>query len=270
MKKNMVEIRDLTFENIWDEAGFCFQQLNPEAPYSEGDKERYLEGKKRKAMFLEEKLKRGGRAKLAYIGSSVVGFIEYYPIEIAPMEIVGKDLMVIFCIDVKEKRRGIGRTLLNACLEDSRKLGRKGVAVTCAGDHWMAQSFFQKQGFIEAVKGKWMSILLKKFEEVENPDWLQGSFEPKLQKGKIVVSIFQNDRCAIIWRNAEVVRKVAEEFKEHVVINEYDTNTRENILKYKEVGAIYVNKRCVVGGPPVKEEEVRVAFEEEILKITKV
>lgn len=55
----MVEIKDLTAENIWDDAGFCFHQLNPEAPYSEGDKDRYLEGKKRKAKFLEEKLKIG-------------------------------------------------------------------------------------------------------------------------------------------------------------------------------------------------------------------
>lgn len=62
----MAEIRDLTVENIRDEAGFCFQQLNPEAPYSEGDEERYLEGKKRKARFLEQKLKGGGRAKIAY------------------------------------------------------------------------------------------------------------------------------------------------------------------------------------------------------------
>jgi len=250
--KNMVEIRDLTVENVWDEAGFCFQQLNAEASYSDGDEERYLEGKKRKAKFLEDKLKRGGRAKIAYRDNNVLGFIEYYPIEIAPMEIVGKDLMVIFCMDVKEKRKGIGRSLLNACLEDSRKLGRKGVVVTCADDFWMAQSFFQKYGFTEVAKGEYMSMLLKKFEEVENPNWFQGSFEPKLQEGKIVVSIFQNDRCPTIWRNAEVVRRVAEEFKEYVVINEYDTNRRENTVKYKEVGAIYVNKRCVVGGPPLK------------------
>lgn len=265
----MVKIKDLTVENIWDEAGFCFQQLSPTASYSNGDEERYLVGKKRKAKFLEEKLKRGGRAKIAYRGNNVVGFIEYYPIEIAPMKIVGKDLMVIFCMDVKEKRKGIGGTLLNACLEDSRKLGRKGVAVTCADEHWMAQSFFQKHGFVEVVKWQWMSMLLKKFEEVENPNWLLGSFEPKLQKGKIVVSIFQNDRCAIIWRNAEIVRKVAEEFKEYVVINEYETNKREDILKYKEVGAIYVNERCVVGGPPVSKEEIRKVFGEELLKIKK-
>ena len=99
----------------------------------------------------------------------------------------------------------------------------------------MAQSFFQKYGFTEVAKGEYISMLLKEFEEVENPNWLQGSFEPKLQEGKIVVSIFQNDRCPTIWRNAEVVRRVAEEFKEYVVINEYDTNRRENIVKYKEV-----------------------------------
>ncbi len=114
-----------------------------------------------------------------------------------------------------------------------------------------------------------MSILLKKFEEVGNPDWLQGSFEPELQKGKIVVNIFRNDRCAVIWRNAEIVRKVANEFREYVVINEYDTNKREDILKYKEVGSIYVNEQCVVGGPPVIEEEVRKVFKEELLKIKK-
>jgi hypothetical protein len=265
----VVEIRNLTTQNIQHKAGFCFQQLNPEAPYSEGDEDRYLEGKKRKAKFLEQMLKRGGRAKIAYIDNNAVGFIEYYPIEIVPMGIVGKNLMVIFCMDVKEKQKGIGAALLNACLEDSRGLRQKCVAVTCSNEHWMSQSFFEKHGFIEVVKGKWMSILVKKFEEVENPNWLQGSFKPKLQKGKIVVSIFQNDRCPVIWRNAEIVRKVADEFKKYVEINEYDTNTRENILKYKEVGAIYVNERCVVGGPPVKTEAVRRTFEEELLKMRK-
>ncbi len=46
----MVEIKDLTVENIQDEAGFCFQQLNPAAPYSKGDEERYLEGKKEREL----------------------------------------------------------------------------------------------------------------------------------------------------------------------------------------------------------------------------
>jgi len=38
-------------------------------------------------------------------------------------------------------------------------------------------------------------------------------------------------------------------------------------VKYKEAGGIYVNKRCVVDGPPLKEEDVRKAFKEALKSI---
>ena len=119
----MVEIRELTEKNVEDVATFC----SPRGIKNEF----FLQGEGRKKRFLIEKLRRGGRAKIAYKEHKPVGFIEYYPIEDAPLNVVGRDVVVIPCMNVKvnERKKGIGDKLLRACIEDAKDMGRKGVAV---------------------------------------------------------------------------------------------------------------------------------------------
>jgi len=253
----MVEIRDLTEENVADLATFCSS--------GEIKGEFFLQGQERKKKLLLEKLKRGGRAKIAYEENKPVGFIEYYPVEDAPMSVVGKDIVIVPCMNVKldERKKGIGDKLIRACIEDAKSMGRKGVAVqTTNWQDFMPKTFFEKYGFTNATKSGPIDIFIIKFEEVEDPRWLPLLHKQKLVKGKLIIDLFHNDQCPFNWQNSQRVKKVAREFEDRAVVNEFDNNRRENILKYGTQGAIIVNGEYLTTGPPLSEEVIRKTFQE--------
>ncbi len=255
----MIEIRDLTEENVEDLASFC----SPMGIKSEF----FLQGEKRKKKVLLKKLKRGGRAKIAYKGNKPVGFIEYYPIEDAPLNVVGKDVMVIPCMNVKvnERKKQIGEKLVRACIKDTKNMGKKGLAVQATDwQNFMPKAFFEKYGFLNVTKSGPVNIFMMKFEEVENPRWLTLSHKQKLVKGKLIIDIFHNDQCPFDWQNSERVKKIAKEIEDRAVANEFDTNKRENVLKYGTLGAIIVNGKYLGHGPPLVEEDIRKAFQERL------
>jgi len=262
----MVEVRDLTENNVEDVATFCGRYKSNGSP-SEAKNEFFLQGEKRKKKVLLEKLRKGGRAKIAYKGNEPVGFIEYYPIEDAPWNVAGKDIMVVPCMNVKvdERKKGIGDKLVRACIEDVKNMGRKGVAVQATDwQDFMPRTFFEKYGFTNVTKSGPVNIFMIKFEEVENPCWLTLLHKQKLVKGKLVIDIFHNDQCPFDWQNSERVRKVAKEFPDRTIINGFDTNKRENVLKYGTLGAIIVNGEYLGVGPPLSEEDIRKAFQERL------
>jgi predicted N-acetyltransferase YhbS len=266
----MIEIRDLAQSNIWDVAGFCFNHPEREETYSEGDEERYKEARERKKIYLQKMLKEGAKAKIAYENKNPVGFIEYYPVEITNLEIVGKDIMTIWCMDVKEKGKGIGGKLIEACLKDSKDLGRKGVAVTCWDPIWMPRKIFEKHGFVEVGKAVGNGVVLfKKFQEVENPVWIgRGrNYETQLLKDKVVIDLFHSDRCPIHWRNTALLKKIIKEFDDLVVLNEYNVDQRENMMEYKIEYSIYLNGIAIGAGPPIDEGKVRKKISEEIKRL---
>lgn len=255
----MVEVRDLTEKNVGDIATFC----SPRGVKNEF----FLEGEKRKKKFLLEKLKRGGRAKIAYKENKPVGFVEYYPIEDAPLNVVGRDIMIIPCMNVKvnERKKGTGDKLIRACVEDAKNMGKKGVAVQATEwQDFMPKTFFEKYGFANVTKSGPINIFMIQFEEVENPCWLTLLHKQKLVKGKLIIDIFHNDQCPFDWQNSERVKKIAREFGDHAVVNDFDTNKRENILKYGTLGATIVNDEYLGSGPPLSEEEIRKAFQERL------
>ena len=255
----MIEIRDLTEDNVEDVATFC----SPRGIKNE----LFLQGEERKKRFLLEKLRRGGRGKIAYEENEPVGFIEYYPIEDAPLNVVGKDIMVIPCMNVRvsERKKGIGDKLIRACIEDAKSMGRKGLAVQATDwESFMPKTFFERYGFSNVTKSGPVNIFVIKFEEVEDPRWLTLLHKQKPVKGKLMIDIFHNDQCPFDWQNSERVRKTAREFADQAVVNEFDTNKRENVLKYGTLGAIIVNGEYLGHGPPLSEEAIRKAFHERL------
>jgi len=255
----VLQILDLNNKNIWDIACFCLRNPEKEDWYIKGDKRRIQEAWKRKYDFLVEKLREGARGKLAYVDGTIVGFIEYYPIEITNLEIVGKDIMAIWCINVKEEDRGIGvgGKLLEACLDDSKKSGYKGVVVTCWDPLWMPSGFFKEYGFMEVGKavgnGK---VLFKTFEDVENPRWIgRGSTYEDVKKvdGKVAIDIFHTDRCPIHWRNTALIRELAAEFGDKVEIHEYNTDNRADMLEHGIGYSVYLDGKLLAAGPQVKK-----------------
>jgi predicted N-acetyltransferase YhbS len=255
----MVEVRDLGEKNVEDIATFC----SPRGTKNEF----FLQGENRKKKVLLEKIKKGGRGKIAYKENKPVGFIEYYPIEDAPLNVVGKDIMIIPCMNVKvnERKKGIGDKLVRACIEDAKNMGRKGVAVQATEwQDFMPKTFFEKYGFTNVTKSGPVNIFMIKFEEVENPRWLTLLHKQKSVKGKLIIDIFHNDQCPFGWQNSQRVKKIAGEFGDCAVVNEFDTNKRENIIKYGTLGATIVNGEYLGVGPPLSEEDIRKAFQKRL------
>jgi len=228
-----------------------------------GDRKRICDAWRRKQKFLLRKLKDGASAQIAYKAGRPIGFIEYYPIEYSNLEVVGQDIMVIWCLNVRvqEWGRNVGERLLQACLFDSKRKNRKGVAVTCWDPIWMPSAFFKKYGFVEVGKAVGNGVVLfKQFDEVEVPRWIgRGrSYEEANQvEGKIVIDLFHTDRCPIHWRNTALVKDVAADFGKRVVLNEVNVDNREDMLKYRIAYNVYLNGKVLAAGPLAKENVLR-------------
>ncbi len=269
----MLEIRGLCKDNIWDVASFCMRHPEKEEEYSEGDLERFCEAWRRKQNFLLHKLKDGASAKIVYKAGRPIGFIEYYPIEYSNLELVGRDIMCIWCINVKKQERGkkVGERLLQACLLDSKRKNRKGVAVTCWDPIWMPSAFFKKYGFEEVGKAVGNGVVLfKQSNDVEVPRWIgrgESYEESKQVVGKIVIDLFHTDRCPIHWRNTTLVKDIAAEFGKKVVLNEKNVDNREDMLKHRIAYGVYLNGKILAAGPQAKEIVLRKRIQTELEKL---
>jgi hypothetical protein len=266
----MLEIKDLSSATLWDVASFCFRHPRKHQNYSPGDEERYKEAWDKKRAYLESMIKRGARAKIAYRDTNPVGFIEYYPIEICNLEVVGRDIMAIWCLDVREKGRGIGGKLLDACLEDSRNLGRKGVVVTCWDPIWMPRKIFEKSGFKEVGKAVGAGVLLfNEFEHVETPGWAGrgATYETQPAKDKVIIDLFHSDRCPIHWRNTALLKSIIRDFGDVVALNEHNVDERDDMLKHSIQYSAYLNGKALIAGPVADEEELKSKIKAEVGRI---
>ncbi len=266
----MIEIRELSEESIWDIASFCYRHPERTPEYHVGDEERFQEGYRRRAGYLWTMLRKSARAQIAYQGSRPVGFIEYYPIEIANLEVDGPDVMAIWCVNVREdwRRQGIGSRLIQSCLDDSRALGRKGVAVTTWDPFWMPRGVFDRHGFLDVgPAGQGGRVLFKSFEEVEPPRWVER--EPAFQPapGKIALDIYHTDRCPIHWRNNLLIRDVAEEFGGVVEVREHATDDRADMLRHGTACRVYLNGTLIAAGPLADRSDIHRKMHEEYAKL---
>ncbi|MFQ6100033.1 MAG: GNAT family N-acetyltransferase [Anaerolineae bacterium] len=263
----MLSIQLLSPDRLWDILDFCPVHADREETWFPGDVERYRQGQHRRAGFLARKMDEGARLQVAYRDGVAVGFVEYYPIEITNLELAGQDVLAIWCILVRDERQGIGSALLQACLDDARAMGRKGVAVTCWDPVWMGRAIFERAGFVEVgPAGTSGAVLFRPFTaNAEPPRWVGRKPAMELVEGKVAVDVFHTDRCPIHWRNTALVREVAQAFGDAILWREHWTDRREDMLHYGTAYSIYANGKLIAAGPPVKRERVRQAILETLL-----
>ena len=106
-----IEIRDVDRESIDQLINLC-------VPLDKKDDPLFIEGVKVKRRWAVKVLEKyGSIAKLAYLNSKPVGLIQYQPK-------VEEKLVEVTCIFVPEEeylRKGIGKSLLNALIEEAKK-----------------------------------------------------------------------------------------------------------------------------------------------------
>jgi len=192
------------------------------------------------------------RGKIAVEGGERAGWIDYYP---RP-----NGWVIIGCIvvDEKHKGRGVGRALVNACLEDCK--GSKGVMVGATIWDHMPKEFFKKFGFTDIDEKSPVSIMAVKFGE-EAPETKKEDegkkYAPKLEPGRLVIDMFDIGECPTSYVTRELVKEAAKDFGDKIIIREYDRKDKAVAEKFGGLRGIFIDGESVSFGYPGEIEEIR-------------
>lgn len=225
----------------------------------------------RRISWLKSMEKEGLRVKVALLDGVHAGFLYVMPIEIAPWPIGGKDLMVFPCLVSHSKfsHLGIGKELISAAVEETKRQNRKGIAtIGFFWDFWfMPAKFFLKLGF-EVVERRGEEALLWKQvkEDAETPQFREEHYIFKPIEGKVVIDLFWNRFCQTSDVEAERVREIALEFGEKVVLNEFTATDQETIRQYGIERRIYVNGSKIEVGPEIEKFRLREIIQNSLIE----
>jgi hypothetical protein len=225
-----LEVRPVSVANLPDLAAPCLLSGTLDGKLSiPGD----VAGEvtRRKLSYFYDRKALGAGGKVAYRDGRIVGKIEYYPIEAAPVPVHGSDVFAITCLQVPEPehRDEVEKALVSACMEDWTD--RKGVIVLARDKDW------SPFGFEPAFSGFWpngdhLTGWLLKFWEVEEPRFVPVRIERPPQRGTALLQTFESGLCP--WANyvTDMVLEVAEAFGSRLIVERIDCNLRENVLQY--------------------------------------
>ena len=189
------------------------------------------------------------------------GMVQYIPIEESGAE--GKGLWFVFCIWIppakrnsagKQRKKGIGRALIEAAEQDVRNRGANGLAVWGTPlPFFMQSSFFKKLGFVQADKTGIQELLWKPFTpEADAPKWRgPGKDVPEAAEAdKVEVTSFISGICPAM--NAVHLRfaKACADLAPDAVLKTVDTSSREAVTEWGRTDAVYIDGKDFPTGPP--------------------
>lgn len=231
-----------------------------------------------KKAWAERMLPQGLGAKIAYEHSFPAGFVEFLPIEVAPVPVEGKRLLFISDIHINDddmsgqvnyERKGIGRRLIEQVEKYARDKGFIGLAALALDGDWMPAAFFLKVGFAEADKIGPMYLLWKPFGECEPPRIWKGNFNPTAGQAIVHIDVIYSCQCWGMVMQARSWRDVAAEFPGKVVVHEHHSDDRQVMSLDCMTGSIgvYIDGQW---GPdhPIEKDEMRALVMEAVSRKT--
>jgi N-acetylglutamate synthase-like GNAT family acetyltransferase len=239
-----LDVKDVTSENIDDLINLCI-------PSERKSDSSFVEGAKLKRKWAVKALKMYGCvAKVAYLGSKPVGLIQY--------QLVPEDGVVeVSCVFVPERenlRRGVGKALFEAILEEVRKpqpLLRGEVPdalVTWAfqvPERYPQNEFFQRMGF-KKVEGDDPFLLYYPLKEGYVYEPREKKYVPqKEDRGKALV--FYDPSCPFSMYFAEAIKKSIGEVAPEIPVRMI--NRFEEVEEVKRRGKV---PACAVNGKAIQ------------------
>lgn len=229
-----------------------------------------------KQRWYERMKDKGVKVKLAKDDSGLVcGMIQYLPVEYSMFE--GENLHVILCIWVHghkqgigdQRKKGMGKALLQAVEDDCREMGSLGVvAWGLAIPAWMRASWFKKQGYKVIDRSGIMRMVWKPFSgEAVPPRFMKKVKEPGKGTDKVDITMFKTGWCPSMNIAFERTLRASEEFKDKVSITEYDTVDPEVMKEWGISDGIYIDGKQLRTGPPPKYEKVKKKIGKRVRKI---
>ncbi|RPH94166.1 MAG: GNAT family N-acetyltransferase [Calditrichaeota bacterium] len=194
-----MKIIDVTAATVEELGFFCFMS------------KRQSEGYRRKLDWLKSRFAEGLRIKMLTLPER--GFIEYIPGEYAWRAVNAEGYMFIHCLWVvgKSKGRGFGGELLQECLRDAEKAGKKGVAMVTSDRVWLANDrLLKKHGFIVQEQYPPFKLMVKSFADAAPPSFA-GGWDAKAAQFGDGLTIIRSDQCPYITDAAATVLETAKE-----------------------------------------------------------
>jgi hypothetical protein len=121
----------------------------------------------------------------------------------------------------------------------------------------MPKGFFKKCGFFDTDEKADISLMAVKFGTEEPPriekEQAQKRYKPKLEQGKLMIEMFDDGQCPVSCVTRQLVKEVARDFGDKVVIKEYDTKDKAVIEEFGYVKGIFLDGEKAFFGYPDEE-----------------
>lgn len=190
-------------------------------------------GYRKKAAWTERQKEAG----LTYLqlkeGDKSLGFVEYAPGEAAWRVLHADGYLVIHCLWIGETGRGLGSRLIQLCLEDAARQGKKGVAVlTNADTEWIAaKAVFVKNGFTYAGQAPYsFELYVKKLPNDGQGDGhgddalpsFPTNWQERLERFSHGLTILRSDQCPYLEAATDNIVKAAKQanIEPHIIVME--------------------------------------------------
>lgn len=253
-----MQIERLDTSNLRDGVFCCHGKPGPEPMYEQ--MEAWLDGN-----LLRGQIARADDGKVA-------GFVLYYPIENAPMDVEGEGLYMVQCIFVKPEyqKAGVGRALIETAMADARANGASGLAAEGysgrmkAGFEYKPGAFFAHMGMTSSdTRGQGTLYYVGMKENARPPKYLEPNYKPSQQiQPKIKVELLDCRRCYTFVNNRSVVEAVLEHVgSDKVDLVVHDQNHRQAILDKGMSTGVFIDGKLTFFDGPISEDAVMDALE---------
>ena len=166
-------------------------------------------------------------------------FIEYAPLEIAWVPIVGDNYYYMYCLWVlgSSKGNGYGKSLMEYCLADAREKGKSGICMLGAKKqkNWLSdQSFAKKFGFeVVDTTDNGYELLALSFDGTV-PTFAQNAKKLKIENEEL--TIYYDMQCPYVYQYIETIAQYCEMNDLPVSLIQVDT-----LQKAKELPCVFNN-----------------------------
>jgi GNAT superfamily N-acetyltransferase len=175
------------------------------------------EGRRQKNCWLQSNFKNGLQAKVAVTPDNrQCGYIEYVPGEYAWRAVEARGYLFIHCVFSclrQYQGKGLGRRMLEACVQDARNAGMAGVAVVAREKPFLAgAALFQANGFtvVDTAPPDYC-LLVRKLNPAAPVPAFKGGWEEKLKRYGPGLIIIRSSQCPYIVTFAGQIAQAAEE-----------------------------------------------------------
>ena len=195
--------------------------------------------------YLEAEKEAGLEIVVAHVGGRPLGFAEIVPLETAARDFEGDRAVLLHCVNVFERGRGLGRSLVTEVSRRAEAQGR-GVVVDACSDVWgfMPEESFLRLGFdVAEARGRRRLMHRGLPPEARQPHYLEPRYDPPPAAGvQVLVDVFFTPLCSgRMSEEAVVMRRAAAPYGYRVLVREWDASDPAIRKRFGIARAVFVN-----------------------------